>query len=107
VTDHLAYAHHAAVVAVLRGMNIRARTVSGAGWVGVEVVNGSVRILWSNMIGRRGDQAPYPVPWGWTEVQESGRLRVGRSQIATDASPEDVAMMIALAYAEPDDAPSL
>lgn len=95
--------HYAQIVALLRGMNVRARVVSSDSWEGIEVRQDSDRTYWGNS----EEFLPRGIPWGWTTVAEDGKVQVGRTHIAPDAAPEDVALAIALVYADPESGPSL
>ena len=102
---HLTQVHYAQVVAVLRALDVQARVVSGEAWMGLEVRRGDDRIYWGNSESR---PVLVTLPWGWTVVDKaSGKIESGRTHIAPDASPEDVALAIALVYAEPEDGPTL
>lgn len=97
---HLSQAHYAQIVTLLLAGDVQARVVSGEEWMGVEVRQDAQRIYWTNV--------PMGLPWGWSVVdKETGKVLTGRSHIAADASPEDVALAIATMYDTPQDGPTL
>lgn len=86
--------HFARIVAILLSANIKARVIQG-GYYGVQVYRDNESILWSNV-------APVAF-WSWTSVDlTTGITTTGWTDLAQDASPYDVALVLWQTYAVDD-----